>query len=380
MRSPLRRVRDNASYLEAGFTILELLVAATLTAALAGVIIVVVHNVSSTWARSSGRLGADSQARLVLDQLALDLQGAQFRDDGNVWMAAEVIDRTSNPGNLWAIAARNPKPTGTGANGSVSLTTPSIADARFGAAGIWLRFFTTSRGTNTAATPATISAPVAVAYQIIRRFTATNPVNLNTAYLLHRSEARPGETGSGSAARPGTLESGYSITVAAYTTSSAANNSGATTGDPRSIQIPGTNTGAAGRNLDSVLADNVIDFGIRCYVRDAASPGGLRLIFPADASGKPTGTANSRYRASVSSTTPVTSGNFSTLFPDVIDVMLRVLTDDGAALIANIEKNQTPALTAPVKYNSNAQAWWWGVAQENSRVYTRRIVLRQQSL
>ena len=366
---PPRRLRR-------AFTILELLVAATLTAALAGVIIVIVHNVSTTWSRSSGRLGADAQARLVLDQIALDLQGAQFRDDGNVWMAADVIDRTSNPGNLWTEATRNPKPTGTGANGSVNLTTSSIADGRFGKAGIWLRFFTTSRGTNTAATPVTISAPVAVGYQIIRRFTATNTANQNTAYLLHRAEARPTTVNN----RPGVLETGYNIRVGAYSNVATATNDGSVTGDPRSILVPGTNTGAGGRNLDSVLADNVIDFGIRCYVHDAASPGGLRLIFPADAAGKPAGTANSRYLASLPSTTPITSGNFSNLFPDVIDVMLRVLTDDGAALIANIEKNQTPALTVPIKYNSNAQQWWWGVAQENSRVYTRRILLRQQSL
>jgi hypothetical protein len=64
----------------------------------------------------------------------------------------------------------------------------------------------------------------------------------------------------------------------------------------------------------------------------------------------------------------------------VIDVMLRVLTDEGAAQIANVEKNQTPALVVPIKYNGNAQAWWWGVATENSRVFTRRIVLNAKSL
>jgi hypothetical protein len=41
-----------------------------------------------------------------------------------------------------------------------------------------------------------------------------------------------------------------------------------------------------------------------------------------------------------------------------------------------LEKVQTPALAVPQRYNGNAQLWWWGVAAENSRVYTRRIVLR----
>jgi hypothetical protein len=82
-------------------------------------------------------------------------------------------------------------------------------------------------------------------------------------------------------------------------------------------------------------------------------------------------------RAQLPASTPTTAPDYNArfLFPDVVDVMVRILTDEGAALIANIEKNQTPALTVPQKYNGNAQEWWWGVARENSRVYTRRIVL-----
>ncbi len=66
--------------------------------------------------------------------------------------------------------------------------------------------------------------------------------------------------------------------------------------------------------------------------------------------------------------------------PDVIDVMVRILTDRGAADIANIEKIVTPALPVPQKYNNNAAAWWWGIAEEHSRVYTRRIVLNAKPL
>ena len=357
------------------FTLIEILVAAAITALLAGFIFIIVHNVSTTWTRSTGRLGADAQARLVLDQLALDLQGAMFRDDGNVWLAVDVLDRTNNAGALWQLAPRNPKPSGTPL--SLVMTAPNLSDARYGQAGVWLRFFTTSRSTNAAT--ASISAPVAVGYQIIRRYTAANPANLNTAYVLNRAESRPGASGTGFTARPGVLESGYNITAAAYTTSSSSTNSGATTGDPRSITVPGSATGV--RNLDSILADNVIDFGVRCYVRDQTQPGGLRLIFPATTNGALTNSPQplrSQLPSDTSSTAPNYNPRF--LFPDVVDVMVRVLTDDGAQQIANMEKNQTPALTVPVKYNGNAQQWWWGVAQENSRVYTRRIVLNAKSL
>jgi type II secretory pathway pseudopilin PulG len=358
------------SFSVGAFTLVELLVSAGITAALAGFIVVIVHNVSTTWTRTSGRLGADAQARVVLDQLALDLQGALYRDDGSVWFAATVTDNITNARTLWQAAARNPKPTGASTFGSVLLNTTNIADAKFGTAGMWLRFFTTSRNTNTSNT--TISAPVAVSYQIVRRFVATNPSNTNTAYVLNRAQARPAANGT----RIGVLEAGYSITSGNYTTSTSSTNDGSQTGDPRTIQVVTTNV----RNLDSVLADNVIDFGIRAYVRDPALPGGLRLVFPANAAGQPAGNASSTYRPTLPPGTAPTSANFASIFPDVVDVMLRVLTDDGAALIANLEKNQTPALTVPLKYNNNAQAWWWGVAQEHSRVYTRRIVLNAKSL
>lgn len=365
-------ITSHASRVKAprAFTLIELLVAASITVVLAGFIFVIVRNVATTWTRASGRLGADAQARVILEQLATDLQGAQFRDDGNVWFAANILDTTANSG-LWTAAQtlNNAKPSGTT---SLVLNTPSIADARFGLAGVWLRFFTTSRGSNNSTSSATISAPVAVGYQIVRRFTATNPLNQNTAYLLHRAEARPGAFSG----RLGVLESGYNLIAPAYTTGSGTNN-GSVTGDPRGVQAPGTNTGT--RNLDSVLADNIIDFGLRCYVRDATQPGGLRLIFPVDASGGLGGTAATRLRSTVPAATPVESLGTAQPFPDVVDVMIRVLTDDGAQLIANMEKSPAQPATRPQQYTSNA-LWWWGVALQNSRVYTRRIVLHAQPL
>lgn len=358
-----------------GFTLIELLVAAAITALLAGFIAAIVRNLSVVWTRSGNRLGADAQARLVLDQLQVDLQGALFRDDGNVWFAADVLNN-SNGGatGLWQIATRNPKPTG-GVSLDMAATRAQLRadergkleNARFGTAGVWLRFFTTSRGTNTTTNLTTVSAPVAVGYQIIRRYTATNPANLDSiGYLLHRAEVRPATSGG----RIGVLEAGYTITSANYTTSSSSTNTGAVTGDPRSIQVPGSV-----RNLDAVIGDNVIDFGVRCYVRDQTVPGGLRLVFPATASGGLSNASNARLRATLPSTTPPANWGTAQPMPDVVDVMIRILTDEGAALIANMERTQTPAPTVPAKYNGNAQEWWWGVAQENSRVYTRRIVL-----
>ncbi len=366
---PARALRSRCG--EAGFTIVELVVAAGITAVMAGFIAAIVLNVSTSWSRAGARLGADAQARIVLDQLQLDLEGALFRDDGNVWFAADILNgSTGGTTGLWQTAPRNPKPAN---NLSLQLTAPDIANARFGTAGVWLRFFTTSRGANTAAAPATISAPVAVGYQIIRRFSATNPANTGTAYLLHRAEARPATVNG----RIGVLEAGFTITSANYTTSTSGSNNGSGTGDPRSIQVPGTNGGAA-RNLDAVIADNVIDFGLRCYVGDATVPGGLRLTFPATATGALANAATSRLRASLPPGVPAAQWGTAQPFPDVVDIMIRILTDDGAEQIAKIVESGTVAV--PQKYNGNAQEWWWGVALENSRVYTRRVVLNARSL
>ena len=89
------------------FTLLELLVAATITALLAGFLAVVVGDVAGFWSRTSGRLTTEAQARIVLDQLTLDLQSAHFEDDGNTWLAATVQNA---PGGIpnWISNDQNP--------------------------------------------------------------------------------------------------------------------------------------------------------------------------------------------------------------------------------------------------------------------------------
>jgi hypothetical protein len=211
----------------------------------------------------------------------------------------------------------------------------------------------------------------------VRRFTAATATGVSankTAYVLHRVEARPATSGTGATARPGVLESGYNITAAAYTTSTATTNNGSATGDPVTIQTVSSNT----RNLDSVLAENVIDFGVRAYVRDATKPDGLRLVFPAASeSGTISNATNVRLISSLPSQTPPTSQNYNQVFPEVIDVMVRILTDEGARLISTYEQANSP-LTLP--QGRTAQQFWWDLADANSQVFTRRIVLNAKSL
>lgn len=365
----LRRSRRPHVDARRAFTLLELLVAAVITAVLAGFIVVIVSNVSGFWTRTAGKLSTEAQARLVLDQLTQDLSSAHYRDDGNVWMAADVLGATGTSG-LWQPAAANAKPAG---GVSLAMTAPKLADARFNTAGVWLRFFTTKRGNNTVTNGVTdfssISAPVAVGYQIIRRFSAPSALNTRTAYVLHRAEARPASAGG----RPGVLEFGYNITAAAYTTSTVGTNNGATTGDPRSIQVPGSRS-----NFSSVIADNVIDFGVRCYVRDTAQASGLRLVFPAaNETGTASNAGNARLRAQLPANTVPDSTNYNSVMPEVVDVMVRILTDEGARLIGTFEQANSPLL---LPAGVNAQQYWWQLATAHSQVFTRRIVLPTKPL
>lgn len=336
----------------AGFTLIEIIAAVGITALLAAFIVGVVTNISGFWARNSGRLSAESQARFVLDQLSVDLQGALYRDDGNTWLAATIPANTNNTLGLWnntGTTGNTIKPSNNA--GSLQGTaTGNLSDARFGIAGTWLRFFTTKRGSNVVNNASTTaSAPVAVSYQIVRRAAGTAPTNTDRRYLFHRVEVTPGNT----------MAAGFDITAAAYAPTSAS--PAPAFGTAREIRIP---------SLSSVVAENVIDFGLRMYVYAPNAEGVVELqqIFPTTNSDLshdavlPPGAANA-------------AGDYTDCFPDVVDVVVRVLTSDGARTLG---KYETGALAAPA--GRTTQQYWWDLAIANSRVFTRRIVLKGKAL
>lgn len=314
------------------FTLVELLVAATITALLAGFIVLVVANVSGFWTRNSGRLSTEAQARYVLDQLTLDLESALYRDDGSVWLAVDVLTEAAGP----------LKPA-TALGTALRYDAPDIAGATFGRSGSWLRFFTSKRGTNL--TLAEISAPVAVGWRIVRRTPTVN--SRDPRYFLHRAEVRPAQTGTA----PGTLDAGFDITAPAYGGTTPLPGDSGAAGDPSSVRTP---------PRDAIVGENVIDFGVRLYARD--STGNLAAIFPQAAS--------TTHRAS----RPPGVGDPEAQFPEVADVMVRILTEEGARLIAGFEANP-PRVTRPPSAATDAQ-YWWPLALAHSQVFTRRIALR----
>jgi len=320
------------------FTLLELLVAMTITLILAGLMLAVLTNTLRLWQRTQEDFSASSSASLALDLIERDLRAAVFRKDGGTWLACDVIDAPALLAPHGWLIQTGMKPAGTESRRlipePVDAATPLIANVRFGLSGAWLRFLSTNVETDG-------SLPMAVSYQIVRRpvsgaVASSNPAE--TRYTLFRSAV-------GSDA---TFATGNDVTAPGYagisTTPSASRN-------PKTLMNP---------NSSDALATNVVDFGVWLHLRN--SDGTLRRIFPADNDDLVHAARDSGGAADPNR------------FPEVVDVMVRILSDQGADLISEMETGGAH-LNRPAQYESDA-AWWWGVVESHSRVYVRRIVLR----
>jgi prepilin-type N-terminal cleavage/methylation domain-containing protein len=327
---------------EAGFTLLELLVALTITLVLTGLMLAVVTGTLNLWHRTQDGFSTSAQTKLALDMIERDLQAAVFRKDGGTWLAVDV---TNTPAMLAAhgwITSPTFKPATSESQrllpDMTDGTAPSIGQARFGLSGAWLRFVTTN-------VEAGGSLPIVVSYQVARRplsgaVDVANPAELR--YTLFRAAV----------STENTFASGNDVTAPAYGSASTA---------PTASRNPATVTNP--NNADA-LATNVVDFGIWLYVRDSAA--GMRRIFPAD---------NSDISHAVHDTGAAPD---NTRFPNMADVMVRILTERGAALLSEME-NGNGRLTRPAVYASDAE-WSWAVVEANSRIYTRRVEVKGGAL
>jgi hypothetical protein len=99
-------------------------------------------------------------------------------------------------------------------------------------------------------------------------------------------------------------------------------------------------------------------------VRD--SQGVLQRIYPTD-------TADIAHRATWTS-----ASDTSAQFPEVADIMVRVLTEEGAKLIEAMEQGNG-AVQRPGNFATDA-AWWWSVVESHSRVTVRRVAVKGASL
>ncbi len=335
-----------------GFTIIELLVAVSITVVMVGLMLTVVTNVLNVWNRTTGDLSAENQARQVLDLITRDLQALVLRADGNIWLAATVQEAGGATGwtgeDVWGTES---KPAGAS---SINLTSAlgrgasdHFEEARFGQGGMWLRFFTNSR--ENANDPS--AAPRAVAYQLVRRAVGTSTT---FSYQLYRSVV----------SQQRTFDAGYNLFMAEAAGGASYNSAYGNEGYAGNIRRPPANF---------LLANNIIDFGVRFSLSDAGST----VLFPKN--------AGDRGFAATSLTSnpvpPVPTSGAPTVaqmrygFPQVVDVFLRVLTPDGARQIDALERG----LMTPPDGLSTAE-YWWQLAEQNSQVFTRRVSVASRPL
>lgn len=298
-----------------GFTLIELLVAITITVVMTGMVIVITTESLGFWNRAQSHTTTMSQAQLALDQLEHDLQGAIQRKAGEPWIHVQQEDgSTALTSRGWvAFDAAKIKPL-TNPNRQ-NITDPLISDASFGRGGSWLRFYTTNISSDG-------GRPVMVSYQINRRIAGGGDVINNpqsVRYLLMRSEMNQSASMSEIAA----MNASYAWVGQLQT---------ATASD--------------------VLALNVVDFGIWFYHRDDE---GIQRRIP---------------------TAPGTAYSLPTVgeIPNSADVMVRILSDQGATLVSNIENG---LVQRPPEFTTH-DAWWWSVVEANSQVYVRHVSLMNQ--
>ncbi len=353
-----------------GHTIVELVVAAGITVALAAVMIGIIANVMETARRASGGLLASNQAKVALDFIAQDLQSAFLERDGAAWLVATIQGDQSGAGDVGGSLARWTasgvlKPTGwtsPGAAGSSLDLDPvdaPIEGFRFGMAGVWLRFLAAIQDTNGSPLEDR-SAPRAVGYQIVRH-RVRDAAGSSERYSLFRSEVRPFHSTPATALRS-TFAVGYDLFATAYNDGGAS----AGAGEPGGIRRP---------ERDQILGNNVVDFGVRFFRRDPAT--GLEvLLFPSVA------TKRGFVATSGASLLPPAVGtpshSYATAemdagFPEIAEIILRVLTDAGAQTIENLEAGRLGV--RPAEYANDGE-WWWGVALANSEIFTRRVEIK----
>jgi hypothetical protein len=223
---------------------------------------------------------------------------------------------------------------------------PNLEDYRFGKGGVWLRFLTSITDTNDDAN--TVSAPRAVSYQIVRLpVVAGSPVEFR--YLLFRSEVNSSNT----------FINGFNLFAAAYDTPTAAAPAAVT--EPGILRRPEVTT----PNRGLVIANNVIDFGVRVYTRNSSGVLSATPNFPDAATPNIVGFAATTDYDKESGV--VAKNLILHDFPAVVEVFMRVLTDEGVMQIDNLE-------------NGWITGDWWDIALKNSKVFTRRIEINSNGL
>ncbi|MFO1484976.1 MAG: hypothetical protein U1F71_16560 [Verrucomicrobiaceae bacterium] len=323
MRNP-RRMQPNA------FTLVEVSVSTALALLLLLSLSMAVMDVTHQGRRLSDHLDRGARVRLMTSLLVSDLQSAIVRQDGNTWLAIDILAKTDNSGSWVNAAGQKP------AEASLQLDPrekdekgrewANPEDYRFGVGGMWLRFITTAADRDVFTDGKPVSGDVnAVSYQLIRRaMPSAGFINddANASYQLFRSIVRSDHT----------FENGY--VVDAYDSGSAQQ------GEPGEMKSP---------SPDSMLCDNIIDFGI--IIHEWSDDGRIVQGFPMRHESLPPLKDKNRYRVPQDGV------------PAMIEVMVRVLSASGARELRGLETQGI------------SPEQWWQIARRESRVYSRSVSL-----
>lgn len=318
------------------FTLLELLVAAAITLLLAGILLSVTSTVLELWRRGQNFQTQSFAAKQLFDTLERDLQSLVWRRSETRSFAVRVFNSYGELQNYgWLTDAPLSKPAtreSLSLLGNSPLGNEDIANVRFGLSGAWLTFVASTAETNTE-----VSIPRVISYKIARRPISgdVNPVNpASRRYGLYRSAINDADS-------------------FAYNHDVMATEYGSSSNTPALSNR--TRTNVTNPNSGNLIAANVIDFGCWLYRRDAA--GAILRIFPAsDADFE-----HVAFGASLAD---------NSMMPVVIDVMIRILTDEGASLLDRLESGRLG--TRPSQHSDDAE-WWWAIATAHSSVFVRRI-------
>ncbi|MCB1121017.1 MAG: type II secretion system GspH family protein [Verrucomicrobiae bacterium] len=307
-----------------GFTILELLVAASVSVILLGLFLSVATNILDAWGSSRDSLSSNSTARIVLDTLASDLESVVLRNGDGVWLACDLLEIKNNSGR-WE-SAQYEKPTGTQSL-QIDFENPALTanDYRFGVAGSWIRFFASPIDASSTENGGDINA---VAYQLIRRKPHSQASEAEESYNLYRSIVRADYT-----LEEAIEDHGYFIDQfdgASYE------------GQAGEILSP--------RNDSSLLARDVVDFGVVFYATNAL--GNQEVLFP-----KIGGPREFRVPTDA--------------VPESVQIFVRILDEEGAKQLSAYERGLIP---------SDDSDFWWNTVNQHSTVYTRWIQFKGGSL
>lgn len=304
-----------------GFTLIEMVVALAITAVIGYLFVSIGRDFVRAWDHIGDTVSRETEARAALDWIARDFESAFFQEGTRVMFAVDVLDDENNSGK-WETGGAALRPSSSGFD---------TVNHEYGWAGCWVRLFTASPTLN------------AVGYQVIRStMKDTTPPTFTPRYMLYRNAALVKDT----------IDKELDLANA--------------------VAYPAATGDVVNPIRSNILAVNVVDFGVRLYVyeadpttdpSDVDAPDGLRLIFPADGASRlvtDIGTAADHRGSTFTGTV------YGNRYPDVVEVYMRVLSENGADLISDMEETGENAL-------------WEEVVANNSRLYRRYIVVRGRS-